>query len=90
VKVLFIDGPARGSVREVPGRSYIALVANLELTPVGSSNAVNYEQVVYHVHRFAICGRMLRLASTHSVPEELDANAAYDLIVSDAAKECAE
>jgi hypothetical protein len=84
--ILFVDGPARGTVRDIPSSPYIMLAIKPENIP----NAVDFEQIVYHVHKFIICGRMLRLASTHTLVDDIDESAVYDLIVSDVAKECAD
>lgn len=78
-KALFVDGPARGEVREVTGHRAQVLVRSL-LAP-------EPRELVYHIHHFVILGRTLRIASLELDAANIPPFGLLDLVLSDKAKE---
>jgi hypothetical protein len=79
--VLVIDGPAQGKVYAIKGHRF----------SVPGEVRVNatMPQITYHIHKFYLLGRFLRVASVHLNSDDIDLKDAFDLIASDKAKEAA-
>ena len=87
MKVLIIDGPARGQVFYTEGIRFIAVGGIPIGNVVGKAQEEMYSQTVYHVHKYVVAGRMLRLASVSALSEGISDDDVFDLIISDKAKE---
>ena len=82
MKVLVIDGPARGQIYDARSHRFLAVDSSFD-------NLGDIKEVVYHVHKFIIVGRMIRLASTSAMSDEISDENVFELIMSDKAKEVA-
>lgn len=84
MRILVIDGPSRGQVVESTSLRFLAVVGS----PLALGE--NLRQVTYHVHKFYIGGRLIRLASTSVLSEDISEHDVFEFVVSDKAKEAAE
>lgn len=81
MKVLCVDGPARGNVHDIEGNTG----ALFRIPSVVSPGHI----VVYYVHNFQIAGMMMRIASVHLMSDDIRPYDVFDLVVSDLAKQAA-
>jgi len=82
---LFIDGPARGQIHDITGIRVVAYdVIDTGIHEL--DRPIDLHQMAYHVHQYKIFGKVIHIASRFSHAEDINMNAAYDLILSDAAK----
>ena len=91
-KILFIDGPWRGYVRDEVAARMLQFVDYSKVTPAvaGSSDAV-FPVGTYWVHKYVIGGRVLLLGSTsYGPPDKLADDVFWDLLASDKAREVAQ
>lgn len=93
-KTLFIDGPWRGRMQDIGGTAVgYEKMPEIDLTAGWSSDQELPEPQtgVYYVHRFALFGRVVRIASVKVMPDPEAANDLFwDLLASDQAKEVLE
>lgn len=82
MKVLVIDGPARGEIYETAEQMFIYAVM-----PANMMDDV--KQKSYHVHRFILCGREIRIASVNTLSENISDADAFEAIASPGAKDAA-
>lgn len=78
---VFVDGPVRGSTRDIghSGANFL----------VGVPNDDTVDRVIYHIHQFVLCNRGIRVASVHSGIDSINPDDVFEFIVSDLAKEAA-
>lgn len=91
-KILFIDGPWRGHVRDDEGSRVYSFI-DWSSTPAAVADVTRAELPVgtYFVHRYAIAGRLLLLGSTsYETPDRLADDVFWDLLASDKAREVAQ
>lgn len=80
MKVLVVDGPARGQIRDVKSLEFVAVDSSF-------ANLGNIQETTYHVHRFYVAGQMINLASTSLLIDSIKDRDVFEQIVSDKAKE---
>jgi hypothetical protein len=85
-QVLVIDGPARGDVLTTKAHRFQAMAPATMLTHADSS----VRQLTYHVHKFYLCGHMIRIASLKLSVDDIKPQDAFEAIASDKAKEAAD
>jgi len=83
MKTLFIDGPARGELRDIGLHSTEVV---LERTSVLTEPT----EWVYHVHHFRLLNRVIRIASIQLDIQKIKDNDVFEMIASDKAKDAAE
>lgn len=94
-KVLFIDGPWRGHVRDVVDSRTVQF-ADYSNAPsladvVADPSSVSFPVGTYWVHKYVIAGRVLLLGSTSfETPGKLADDVFWDLLASDKAREVAQ
>jgi hypothetical protein len=81
-KVIVVDGPARGQVLETDQHRFLALD-----DPMLGPGPETIRQVTYHVHKFLLLGRMLRIASTRLMSEQISNVDLFEALASDKAKD---
>jgi hypothetical protein len=78
MKVLIVDGPARGEVREInKGHRFTVAVPGVD----------HYRQVDYHIHQYQFMDRILLLASVYLIPDQISTDSVFEAIASDKAKD---
>jgi hypothetical protein len=77
---LFVDGPVRGSTRDI-GASRASLLVG--------TGPDNIDRVIYNVHQFVLLNRVIRIASIHPLVDDIHLDDAFEFITSDMAKEAA-
>jgi hypothetical protein len=82
-KVLVIDGPARGRLYEVSSHRFL-VSTDMPIEMLG-----DIQQVSYNVHKFIMCGRMIRIASIQALSENISDVDAFEAIASPSAKDAA-
>lgn len=85
MKVLAIDGPARGTLRDVKSHRFLSVVSSIDNILSG-----DIQETTYHVHKFLLCGRLIRIASTHMMPDQISDIDVFEAIASPNAKDAAE
>jgi hypothetical protein len=85
-QVLVIDGPARGEVLTTKATCFQAMAP---MSMIASADSM-IRQMTYYVHRFYLCGRMIRIASLKLLVDDIRPEDAFEYIASDKAKEAAE
>lgn len=90
MNVLFVDGPEAGEIRDVKGWRIQAYVPATSPILGDPNDEVALKPLVYHIHRFVICGRILRLASLKLNADDINLYRVFSLIVSDKGKAVAE
>ena len=89
MKVLVIDGPARGTVRDVESHRFQVLAINAMHEMRTMETNIDVAGMVYHVHEFKLLGRYLRIASVHLLIDDISPSDAFEIIASDKAKDVA-
>lgn len=88
--VLVVDGPARGTVREVEGHRFTVIdVPPIQVNPPPPMDTISMNQVMYHVHKLFVLGRLIRVASVQSMAEWISDDDVFEHVVSDKAKDAA-
>jgi hypothetical protein len=77
---VFVDGPARGSTRDIGATNASLLV---------STDPGSIDRAIYHVHHVQLLNRVIRVASVHSAVDDIQLDDAFEFIASDLAKEAA-
>lgn len=90
MKVLVIDGPARGTVREIKDVRFKVLTRPVLSIHMPFDAPLEPPEVTYHVHKFYLCDRLIRMASIHTIVDDIKPSDAFEAIASPAAKEAAE
>jgi hypothetical protein len=86
--VLVVDGPARGTVREVKGHRFTVIdTPPIQVNPPPPMDTISMNQVMYHVHKLFVFGRFIRVASVQSLAEWISEDDVFEQIASDKAKD---
>ena len=79
MKVLCIDGPARGKIHDIRNN----LGGRFLCTDIISGQS----DVMYYIQRFQVAGIMFWLSSIHMFPDDINPHDVFEFVVSDLAKQ---
>ena len=85
-QVLVVDGPSRGQVLTTKAIRFQAMAPITMMAPADGT----VRQLTYYVHRFYLCGRLIKIASLKILVDDIKPQDAFEAIASDKAKEAAE
>ena len=87
MNVLVVDGPARGQIHDTKSTRFLAMADIAQSAdPFTEVPTITY---TYHVHQFAVAGRLIMIASVHLLNASIHESDVFEAIISDAAKAAA-
>jgi hypothetical protein len=81
---VFVDGPAKGSIRDIGATDSALLIGQ---DGGGSGGGPEIVRAIYHIHHFQLSGHGIRVASLHSDVDDVRPDDVFEVIASDLAKE---
>jgi hypothetical protein len=82
MNVLFIDGAAYGELRDIGDMNDVVIAVPPDTTVDSYDKELALIKQRYFVHQFQLCGYRIRIASIHSVTENIDPYDVFNNIVS--------